>query len=62
MFSVGLPGLLTATSADGCRTKWRIVAVAGLRTVLRRVAEGTAEGVDGFAPEAEPDGVCPFYG
>jgi len=46
---------LTATSADGCCTKWWFVAVVGSGDGLAGVAEGVAEEVDGVALEAEPD-------
>lgn len=46
---------LTATSADGCCTKWRIVAVVGLCGVVCGPAKGVAEGVDGLALEASSD-------
>jgi len=46
---------LTATSADGCCTNWRIVPVVGLGGGLWEVAEGVSEEVDGLALEAESD-------
>jgi hypothetical protein len=46
---------LTATSADGCCTKWWFVAVVGLLDGLGRASEGVAEEVDGVAVEAEAD-------
>jgi len=46
---------LTATSADGCCTKWWFVAVVRLGEGLGGVAERVAEEVDGVALEAEPD-------
>lgn len=46
---------MTATSADGCCTKWRFVAVVGPYRGLGGFAEGVAEEVDDVALEAESD-------
>ncbi|MDH6128398.1 hypothetical protein P3T39_005381 [Kitasatospora sp. GP82] len=46
---------MTATSADGCCTKWRVVAVIGQAGGLGGIAEGVAEEVYSVALEAEPD-------
>jgi len=46
---------LTATSADGCCTKWRGVAVVGVGGGLGELAEGAPEEVDGVTLEAEAD-------
>jgi hypothetical protein len=46
---------LTATSADGCSTKWRVVAVVGAGAGLRSVAQSEAQKLDGVALESKPD-------
>lgn len=46
---------MTATSADGCRTKRWVVAVVGVAGGLRGVAQRATEEVDGVALEAEAD-------
>ena len=46
---------MTATSADGCYTEWRFVAVVGSGDELGGGAQCASEEVDGVAVEAEPD-------
>ena len=52
-----LAAVLTATSADGCRTEW-VVSVVGLGGGLGQGAEGMAEKVDGLVLEAEANTVA----